>query len=149
MLEEAKSVLDAFKDRLSSPWFGVFLISWCLINWKLALFLVFSSVAIELKIEKIVQEYYSTEYCFLYPAASSAIYLLISPIIGYLAFLPSNYFHILKQKKQRKDHLTLLQMDTLLTYKAREKEVIEKEKFENIREYVNKKKLITNAKDLG
>ena len=144
MIEEAKSVAEAIQDRLRSPWFGIFAISWVLINWKMLLLLFMSKKPIEEIIASISTTYYSIENWILFPVLISLAYLVVSPAIGFLAFIPSQYFHVKKHMHQRKSEISLLKLESELKFRKREVELIESERFEGLSDYASKKSSITN-----
>ena len=85
MLEDVtKSIKSSLYDRVSSPLFGAFAISWCLINYKLLLIL-FSSLLAGDKIKYIESTLYPDFltlflFNFLYPIIASSLFIFLYPI---------------------------------------------------------------------
>lgn len=143
MIEEAKSMAEAIKERFKSPWFGVFAISWSLINWKMILLLFMSEKPIEEIITVISSSHYSMSNWILYPVIVSSIYLVLSPAIGFLAFIPNHYFQVKKHVHERESEIRLTRLESELKFRKREVELIERERFENLDDYASKKSSIS------
>src|SRR5688572_18749502 len=73
-----KSVSSVFADRLTSPVFGAFFVSWVVINWRIGLILFSQSMETSEKIQAI-EGLLGFWKCVGYPAISSLIVILVYP----------------------------------------------------------------------
>lgn len=71
---------ETIKERLSSPVFGPFLLSWCVWNWRILLFAFTSGLLAEEKIKRI-EALLFWETGFFFPALFAAIYIFGMPYI--------------------------------------------------------------------
>ncbi|WP_405201429.1 hypothetical protein [Dokdonia sp. LLG6352-1] len=95
MIEDfKKSVNNILYERLVSPLFGTFLLSWCVWNWKiiyLTLFVDNEEVSGN-KIDFIISNYYDNNDLLLWPAISTLILLVIYPFLAVGAYYVSLRF---------------------------------------------------------
>lgn len=136
MLDEiVKSIKISVHDRVTSPLFGAFLISWSIFNYRL-LIVLFSSETFQNKFSYIDTTLYISSFwhdllpLFVYPLIATIGFLVLYP---YPAGLIFHFWH--SHKKQLKEKRQKIDGDTLLTKEESKKlrnhyENIEKE-FEN------------------
>lgn len=92
--EFKKSVNNVLYERLVSPLFGTFLLSWCFWNWKI-IYLTFFVNSDEIKghkIDFIISNYYNKFDLFLWPSLSTIGLLIIYPFLAVGAFYVSLRF---------------------------------------------------------
>lgn len=85
MIDEIKkSINSILYERVSSPLFGTFIISWLIWNWRICYLTFFvDSDKIELnKIDYIIKNFNQVEYLIWYPLISTAILITIIPFIS-------------------------------------------------------------------
>jgi hypothetical protein len=70
------------KQRIKSPFFGSFIFSWLIFNWKPIFYFLFSDEKISMKIEKIENSFEFIQNSLLYPLFLSFIYVLVFPYIN-------------------------------------------------------------------
>ncbi|MFB9862733.1 hypothetical protein [Rufibacter immobilis] len=127
MIDEFKdSVSSVLKERIVSPLFGSFLVSWC--AWNLPLlyyvFTVDSKIPVEKRLQVIQTTYVSGFYILIGPLLSSIGLLLLYPFISGLV----NLFMIYVDSETRKrsfaiqKKLPIPQKDALALYERLEKE---------------------------
>lgn len=109
-----KSIKSSLYDRVSSPLFGAFSISWCIWNYKLLLTLL-SSMDIHGKIEHIETVLYPDYQAllligFIYPLVISVLFILAYPIPARFIY---KYWH--KQQIQLKTIKQNIEDETPLT----------------------------------
>ena len=110
--EIKKSVSAVLYERLSSPFYGAFLASWLVWNWKIIYLSIFVSEAkIEPnKLDYILKNYSDSNILIIYPLISTALLITLFPFITNGAF----FLHI-KFNKWKLDQKNSLEMKTLLT----------------------------------
>jgi len=93
MIEDVSKTIKAILyDRISSPLFGTFLLSWCGWNWRLIfLFLTDSSTKVAAKFQYVDTALYPSNsvtfvYGFLLPATTTAFFLYIYPRIARVVY---------------------------------------------------------------
>src|SRR5690606_8544980 len=96
------SINRLLRDRISSPLYSTFIISWLVINWKIPFLTFFvSEERIDSnKIDYIVSNYLNWRYGLGLPLASTLILLLIIPFIDYAAFVTHLRFKNMFRKRQ-------------------------------------------------
>lgn len=84
MKDVLESVLAAFKERLSSPFFGSFLISWSVLNWKFYIILLFGD-DVSPRLAQFGALVFNSDYIWghglLYPLLAALLYVAISPFM--------------------------------------------------------------------
>ena len=95
MIEDfKKSVNNVLYERLVSPLFGTFLLSWCIWNWKIIYLTLFidNDEIDGHKIDFIISNYYDKFDLLLWPAISTIGLLLIYPFLAVAAYYVSLRF---------------------------------------------------------
>lgn len=116
------SILGPINQRLSNPYLGSFILSWCIVNWKPIVFLIFSKETIEKKIKYVSANFYGQGWenpynWFLYliiPILFTIFYALCLPRI-------ENVFEklnspVLKTKKRRIHEVNIDSYNERITY---------------------------------
>jgi hypothetical protein len=145
MINHLKSILDASKDRVRSPWFGSVVIAWICFNWKMLAILVFSKNTIEQKIATTIEKYYSIELWIIYPIAVAAFYTTLSPLISFGVFKINHFFKVRLDIVKMKAELKLLEYESELKYRRKRSELLEKERFDNLDDYSTKRERVTDV----
>ncbi|MCP4491660.1 MAG: hypothetical protein GY820_30795 [Gammaproteobacteria bacterium] len=108
-----KSIKSSLYDRVSSPLFGAFTLSWCIWNYKLLLTLL-SSMDVQSKIEHIETVLYPGYKAllltgFAYPLVTSVLFILIYPIPAKFIYKywHSQQIHLKKIKQDIEDESPL------------------------------------------
>ncbi|OIV42758.1 hypothetical protein [Flavobacterium johnsoniae] len=113
MIDDLKKSFDQIiYERTTSPFYGSFIISWCLWNWKI-LYLTFfvSQDKIDSnKIDYIINNFSSTGNVFIFPLLSSIIIITLVPFMTNGA-----YWLSLKFNKWRVDQKKIVDRKQLLT----------------------------------
>lgn len=110
-----KSLNNILNERITSPFFGTFAISWIIWNWKIlyATFFISESKLEEDKITYIVENFSDINYLITYPFISTVILIVLVPFItngAYWVSLLFNQWKINKRNQvQKKELLTLEQ----------------------------------------
>jgi hypothetical protein len=139
MIDEfKKSINNILYERVTSPFYGTFIISWIIWNWNIVYLTLFVSEK-SLKVSKLV--YINSnliDYCKMiwYPLASSALLILVLPFVANGAFYVN-----LKFSAWKKNQKQIIEGDELLSKNesiALRKEILEQE---------NKFLLLLNSKD--
>jgi hypothetical protein len=113
MIDEfKKSINNILYERVTSPFYGTFIISWLIWNWNIVYLTLFVSEK-SLKVSKIV--YINSnliDYCKMiwYPLASSALLILVLPFVANGAFYVNLKFTVWKRNQKQK-----IEGDELLT----------------------------------
>lgn len=97
--EIKKSFNSVFKERVTSPLYGAFLVSWVIWNWKILYLTIFISreeIKSLTKIEYILNNYVNWFNLLLFPSISTAFLIILIPWVGNQA-----YFKSLKFKESR------------------------------------------------
>ncbi|MEP7373198.1 MAG: hypothetical protein ABI675_07370 [Chitinophagaceae bacterium] len=109
-----KSISSVFEERVSSPFYGSFLFSWAVWNWKIIYLTVFvSSDLIEPhnKVDYIVNNYFNWYRLLLFPFFSSVFLVTAVPWFSNLLFKVSLYYEekrrIEKEKRDSKKRLSI------------------------------------------
>ena len=82
--EFLETLFSTANQRIKSPFFGSFIFSWIIINWKPIFYFLFSDDKISLKIDKIETSYEFFQNSILYPLLLSFIYVVVFPYINQL-----------------------------------------------------------------
>lgn len=92
--EVYNSLKSNMSDRIKSPFYGAFVFSWLVFNWKPILILVFSKKSIYVVIEE-VSTYSDLHRQFFYPIASTLVLVFLMPVISALySFFSSGVGHL-------------------------------------------------------
>lgn len=110
--EFKKSTNSIFYERMTSPLFGSFFISWIIWNWKIIYltFFVDTDTIDKNKLDYILEKLYSTDHLIYYPLISTLILILILPFFSVGAFYIS-----LKFKNWKKNIRNEMENKLLLT----------------------------------
>jgi|GEM_PF-3039794 len=102
-----KSLTSILEDRISSPFYGSFLFSWMIWNWKiiyLTLFVSQTSIAPYTKIEYIEKQYLNAPHLIIYPFLSAIFLILAMPYFSNLLFRVHLYYeNDCRQRKEKYD----------------------------------------------
>ena len=85
-MDKASDIHQELKDRLASPLFFSFLISWCIINWKIIIGLIFYKNS-ELKMDgyisyiDFITQNLKASHTLFYPLFAAILYTFIYPIV--------------------------------------------------------------------
>lgn len=138
-----KSIDNILHDRLSSPFFGAFLFSWCVWNWKviyLTLFINDSKIQ-GTKIDFIVKNYSDSQHLIWHPLLSTLFLILIYPLIATGAFWVSLKFENIKNNiKNSEEKKQLLSIEKSI--ELREELRNQDEKFDKLLTKKNEEILI-------
>jgi hypothetical protein len=80
--ELLETLFSTANQRIKSPFFGSFIFSWILINWKPIFYFSFSDDKISVKIKNIEASYEFIQNSLLYPLLLSFIYVVFFPYIN-------------------------------------------------------------------
>jgi len=85
-METIKDFFKEFKDRLTSPLIGSFILSWFLVNWQIPIVLIFyKQDQMKLESEKsfisFIKSQYTWQHCFLFPFLVALFYVFAYPYI--------------------------------------------------------------------
>lgn len=132
MSDLRKSINSILHERLTSPLYGTFIVSWLVWNWKIIYLTIVVSES-KLKTDKITyikEHFYDLCNLLWYPLLSTILLLTIVPFISNGAFWLSTKFNRWKQEQknliERKQLLTLEQSIDLREEIARQEERFEK-----------------------
>ena len=121
MKDEAwSSVKTVLNERISSPLYGAFIISWVLWNWKILYVTFFISEAKinGTKIDYILTNCSDIHYLLWLPCVSTAVIILLLPLLAYVAFVISHLFDLLKVNTkhyiQKKKYMTIAESSQLI-----------------------------------
>ncbi|PKC39250.1 hypothetical protein V461_21745 [Pantoea ananatis BRT98] len=82
-----KDLLDSLRmninQRVKSPFYGAFIISWIIFNWKPVLILLFSKKDINIIIDEL-SKYNSSKFQFWYPVLLTTVVITLLPLLGAL-----------------------------------------------------------------
>lgn len=100
-MEFLKNLISPVSERVKSPFYGAFFISWLLVNWRVLLAFFSGSELIEgvSKYQFIAIQLQYWDKTILYPISLSLIYLLILPWLDYLMFW---YGELVKKAKTKR-----------------------------------------------
>ncbi|HRG07570.1 MAG TPA: hypothetical protein PLJ08_03255, partial [Cyclobacteriaceae bacterium] len=128
MDEIRKSINAILYDRIVSPLSGSFVISWCIINWKIFYATIFHSSS-ELKKNKIefVVDELNIYTSFIWPLVSTIILLTIYPRISEYAYQLSLYYRGRKRKlKNKYEESQLLTLEQSIEIRLQLKKQLER-----------------------
>ncbi|WP_343788801.1 hypothetical protein [Wandonia haliotis] len=94
-MEKIKATIEStIKERMKSPFYGTFIISWIICNWKIfvVLFFVSSKDLESNKLDFISNKLISPLYGFTYPLGATILLILIIPWINEVAFKIKLFF---------------------------------------------------------
>lgn len=80
--EFLETIFSTANQRIKSPFFGSFIFSWILINWKPIFYFLFSDDKIKIKIENIESSYEFIQNAILYPLFLSFTYVVVFPYVN-------------------------------------------------------------------
>ena len=98
--ELLETLFSTANQRIKSPFFGSFIFSWFIINWKPIFYFLFSDDKISVKINCIEESYEFIQNSLLYPLLLSIIYVVIFPYIN--EFI--HWLTIKAEKSKRIEH---------------------------------------------
>ena len=78
------STNKTFKSRITNPFFGAFIITWILINWKIVLYLLYD-MELTYKIDEIENLLKNDWNSYITPLISSTVIVIIYPVLGNLS----------------------------------------------------------------
>jgi len=125
MREIINSFIDNSKERIKNPFIGAFIISWIAFNWKPIFIILFSSKAIEERIEIVEISYVDLLYNLWLPLIFACIYVAILPYLMLLFDKISG-----KGIEGRKENLV---KQNILDIRAKQRLAKEESELENIR----------------
>lgn len=105
-----KSIDDILYERISSPFFGALLFSWCIWNWRIIYLTIFISAdkIKDNKIDFIVNNYADNLHLIVGPLVSTLFLILVYPFIAAGAFWVSLKFDGLKNNMRNSAEKRLL-----------------------------------------
>lgn len=133
MTETNKSLKEVFKDRLSSPLYGAFILSWIACNWKIfyLTFFVNSDEIEGTKIDFIVNNYSQLKYLVIFPAFTTFFIIALLPIFNNIVYFLNAHY-----KKWRKNTAYKIDETIVLTFEEsielRENLRKQSEKYHNV-----------------
>jgi hypothetical protein len=133
MTELRKSINAILYQRVTSPLFGTFLVSWIVWNWKIiyTTFFIDEDKIIKNKIDYIVENFSDSSYLIWYPLLSTLILLTLIPFLSNGAYWLSLKFE--KWKVDSKNKIEKQQLLTLAQSIELRGQIIESErKFESL-----------------
>lgn len=113
-MESLSNIYSEIKSRLTSPFFGSFIISWLIFNWPIVIVLIFYSQK-QLRLEHqtnyigYIKSQYSWQNCFLWPLISTSIYILGYPYV-------KNWISVYIEKRKIQGEAKILKMSTTEGY---------------------------------
>jgi len=75
------NIIDAFKQRVSSPIVGTFFFSWLIFNWRLVYYFVMSDEAVTQKIKHIELNYLELPNTLYWPLLLTCAYIILFPVV--------------------------------------------------------------------
>jgi hypothetical protein len=109
-----KSVFSVFEDRISSPFYGSFVLSWSLWNWKIIYLTIFISqeaIKPSTKIDYILENYSRWDHLLIYPFFSSLLLVLAIPWLANQLYKVSLYYdkerRVAKEKNESNKRLSI------------------------------------------
>ena len=114
-----KSLIDSIRfqvyERLNSPLFGAFALSWAGWNYRFIFVLFFSDLKVVDKFNYIDSVLYSTKwslwsFCLVYPAVTASVFILVYPIVS-----RGFYSYWLKRQREQKEMRDKIEDAILLT----------------------------------
>lgn len=100
-MEFLKNLITPVSERVRSPFYGAFFVSWLLVNWRILLAFFSSSDLIEgvSKYQFIAAQLQNWDKTLIYPIIFSLAYLLVLPWMDYLMFW---YGELVKKEKTKR-----------------------------------------------
>lgn len=98
-----KSINNSMNDRITSPFYGTLILSWCIWNWDI-LYLLFweeEEISFTMKLHFIHKHLFNYKHGVLYPILSTAIILTIGNLISNAAFWLNLEFEQWKYTKKQ------------------------------------------------
>ena len=97
-----KSISSILYERVTSPLYGAFIISWCIWNWKILYLTIFiSEEALKItKIDYLITNCNDVKLLLIYPIISTLVIILLIPFLGNGAYYISLKFNQWKIKKK-------------------------------------------------
>ncbi|MCE3230035.1 MAG: hypothetical protein K0S32_4586 [Bacteroidetes bacterium] len=133
-----KTIGSILYERAVSPFYGTFLCSWIIWNWKivyLTLFVSEKKLSVS-KLDYITTNLFNTNYLLIYPLISTIVLLTILPFVSNAA-----YWMTLRFSKWRKDQKKLIENKQLITLEQsielREQILNQEARFEKLLENKN------------
>lgn len=131
--EVRESFNSVFKERITSPLYGAFIVSWLIWNWRILYltFIVSPEKISETKIDYIIENYSDPSFIVWYPLLSTLILITIIPFFSNFAYLAHINFN-----KWRVDQRNSVEMKQLLTLEQsielREELIRQKKRFDEL-----------------
>lgn len=75
------NIIDAFKQRVSSPVVGTFFFSWLFVNWKLVYYFMMSDESVTQKIKHIELNYTELPHTLWWPLTLTLSYIILFPLV--------------------------------------------------------------------
>lgn len=106
---DLSNLVKTYNDRLRHNFFGPFILSWCIVNWKLIFFLIVSDYEASIRIDEGLK-YTDTYSLVLIPLAVSLFNIFLMPYISWFFDKPKYHVTALNDKREK------IRTDTLLGY---------------------------------
>ena len=149
--EYKKSARSVFEERISSPFYGAFLFSWLVLNWKIVYLTIFVNQDIIeplTKIEYIQENYINIYTLIILPLLSSGLLIVVVPFISNKLFQVHLYYENDRRKRKEKydsqQRLTIEQTSSIRTemveQSAKYERILDRNKTEQLvdKEQINK-----------
>lgn len=124
LTEFLETLFTTANQRIKSPFFGSFIFSWIIINWKPIFYFLFSDDKISIKIKNIEESYEFIQNSILYPLLLSFIYVVIFPYIN--QFIHWLTIKAENSKRDEQHKLKINQTDKLIILAGKEKTLEDK-----------------------
>jgi hypothetical protein len=118
-MEVAESVYKGIKDRLISPLWGVFVLSWVAFNWRGMAFFFFSDLPVEDRLTQVTSTYSDFGVNLAYPFLTAYLITLLHPWVSFPSFWMQEYVDV-KKRRQR------FQLERQAPFSPEERELSEK-----------------------
>ncbi|TXH00936.1 MAG: hypothetical protein E6P95_02780 [Candidatus Moraniibacteriota bacterium] len=128
--ELSKSFFGAVKERTTSPFYGVFIVSWLIWNWKVLFTIIFVSEDRLLPLNRIeyIESLLNIRPSLYYPLISTVIIIVLMPIITIPAYwIYLTYERLKRVIKNKVDNKTPLTQEEITAF--REERISEGERF--------------------
>lgn len=117
MSEIFNSIISAFRERVRNPFFGLYIISWLIVNWDLVIVVIFNDPNANDIFHMVEQKNYWIR--FLLPLGTTAAYITISPWIGYgIQILRNKAVLVTKVHKVNQETIILQRQTEKITTEA-------------------------------
>jgi hypothetical protein len=122
--EIIETLFSTANQRIKSPFFGSFVFSWILVNWKPITYFIFSNDKVSVKIEKIEKSYEFIQNALFSPLLLSFIYVVCFPYVN--GFIYKLTLKADKSKRKEEHSLKIDQIDKSITLAGKEKSLEDK-----------------------